>query len=238
MTAKWTELANQFASEKKTEVVKVARRILQSPDASDWQWLSESLTDNHRKWFVAAIFRGYPVPKRLFEPFLQAAVSEPNPSLNQQFVEPCVKSYGHRSVNEYLLEVVESGDNSNIAGAVASLYWAKMQISFSGKVAAYTLEHATPESRRAFELLNDVWERKRATFLRVFVSNANLDVRRQIIPSLKLEENAYPESLKPLVQQAIDIAKNHSDEYIRHRLDVQLGNERLLQPLPERRHTD
>jgi hypothetical protein len=82
--------------------------------------------------------------------------------------------------------------------------------------------------------LEDVWLRRRSLLLREFVANGNVHVRRSIIPSLKLEESAYPDDLKPLVAQAIEIARNHEDEYIRHRVEVQLGNERLLKPLPHR----
>lgn len=234
MKEEWDNLASLYVSGDRDEAVRAARRNLQNPDGSDWQWLSSSLEDDRKKWFVAAVFHGYPVPKRLFADFLDAAINETNPSFNRQFVEPCVKSFGHRAVNEYLLSIVEGDDNAKIAGAVAALYWANMQIRFAGNVPQYTLEYATPESREAFMALHDVWQRKRETFLRVFVNNEDVTVRRQIIPSLSLEESAYPDYLKPLVQRAVEIARNHPDEYIRHRVEVQLGNERLLRPIPER----
>jgi hypothetical protein len=230
----WDNLASLFDSGNRDEAVRAARRNLQNPDGSDWQWLSSSLKVDGKKWFVAAVFHDYPVPKRLFADFLDAAINETNPSFNRQFVEPCVKSAGHRAVNEYLLSIVEGDDNTKIAGAVAALYWANMQIRFAGDVPQYTLQFATPESREAFVALNDVWQRKRDTFLRVFVNNEDVTVRRQIIPSLNLDESAYPDGLKPLVQRAVEIARNHPDEYIRHRVEVQLGNERLLRPIPER----
>lgn len=238
MATEWRELTEQFASGDSQSTVETARQILKRPTDSDWRWIADALTDNHMKLFIAAVFRGYSVPKLLFKPFLNAAINEPNPSTNRQFVQPCVDSFCHRRVNEYLLDVVEASDNTAIAGAIAALYWANMQISFYGKVPAYTLEHATPESRKAYEALNDVWERKRATYLKVFVFNQDLDVRRQIIPSLKLDENAYPEKLKPLVNQAVAIARSHHDEYIRHRVEVQLGNEHLLRPIPDRKSDD
>jgi len=65
--------------------------------------------------------------------------------------------------------------------------------------------------------------------------NADLAVRRQIILSLKLNSRSYSETLKPLVSQAIEIARNHEDQYIRHRVEVQLGNENLLLPIPSSR---
>ncbi|QDV69042.1 hypothetical protein Poly24_27560 [Rosistilla carotiformis] len=234
MTCPWSQIAEKFATGDRQSAVQQARQLLKNAVDSDWRWLIDGLREEETKWFVTAVFQRYPVPKRLLNPFLDAAIRETNASKNRQFVQPCVDSFGHRRVNEYLLDVVEGNCDVSIAGAVAALYWANMQIVFSGNVPAYTLEHATPESRKAYQALNDVWERKRCCYLRIFVSNQDLNVRRQIIPSLKLDENAYPDELKPLVNQAIAIARSHHDEYIRHRIEVQLGNDQLLRPIPER----
>jgi len=200
----WQQLASEFDIGPKHEAVKDARGHLQNPVPSDWQWLEEALKDEQNKWFVAAVFKSYPVPKRLVKPFLQAAINETNPSFNRQFVEPVIESFGHRRVNEYLLDVVERGDDKAIAGGVAAFYWANMKIAFAGEVPKYTLEYATPESRA----------------------------------TLNLDEESYSLELKPLVQQAIEIARSHPDQYIRHRVEVQLGNERLLLPIPVRSKED
>ena len=234
MTSEWDQHASSFAAGQTSEAISAARQRFQQPEDSDWRWLTDSLKDDNVKWFVAAVFKNYPVPKRLLDPFLRAAIHEANPSFNRQFVEPCIESYGHRRVNEFLLNVVEAGSDAEIAGAVAALYWANMAISFSGDVPEYTLKYATPESRTAFLELKDVWERKRKAFLRVFVANEDVTVRRQIVPSLNLDESNYGDELKPLVKRAITIAREHSDDYIRHRVEVQLGNEKLLRPIPER----
>jgi hypothetical protein len=45
-------------------------------------------------------------------------INESNPSFNRNFVEPCIVSFGHRKVNEHLLDVVEHGSLLEIAGAV------------------------------------------------------------------------------------------------------------------------
>ncbi len=137
-------------------------------------------------------------------------------------------------MNEALLHYVETGSDFEKAGAVNALYWAGMPLRFVGDTREYTLENATPESRAAYLALEDVWLRKRCLLLQEFVANENVHVRRSIIPSLNLEESAYPDALKPLVAQAIEIARNHDDDYIRQRVEVQLGNERLLRPLPHR----
>jgi hypothetical protein len=129
---------------------------------------------------------------------------------------------------------VENGTDVEKAGAVNALYWGGMSLSFPANTQKFSVENATLESRTAYLDLKDVWERKRCLFLREFVSNENVDVRRSIIPSLCLDETAYPAEIRPLVPIAIDIARKHHDDYIRHRVEVQLGNEHLLFPLPQR----
>jgi hypothetical protein len=175
-----------------------------------------------------------PVPEGLFQPMMRAAVYEVNPSANRYFVEPCIRTYGHRRVNEALLAFVEEGSDIEKAGAVNALYWARLGLTFRGRPPAYTREYATPESVAAHHALADVWARRDRLFLAEFVANPDLDVRRSIIPHLELEPSHYPNDLQPLVAQAIEIAQHHEDDYIRHRVQVQLGQERLLRPLPHR----
>lgn len=211
------------------DLIAVARRRLSANSDEDWDRLVSGLSDKTLKWFVADIFEKTPVPKRLFHEFMRAAINEPNPSLNRRFIAPCIDSFGHRKVNEFLLGIVEHGSNIEIAGAVAALYWANMQLQFVGDVPEYTLEYATEDSRAAYLELHDVWARKRQLFFATFINNDDVDVRRQILPSLNLKIQGDDS-----VQQVIQIARQHTDDYIRHRVEVQLGNERLLRPIPER----
>ncbi|HYH64925.1 MAG TPA: hypothetical protein VD866_09550 [Urbifossiella sp.] len=203
----------------------LARRVLR-PTAEDAAWLTGALTDEERKWFVADLARrAGDVGEALFTPMLNAAVAEVNPSFNRSFVEPCMTAFGPRRVNEYLLDVVEAGTDDQKAGAANALYWAQVGLTFIGEVPAFTPDHATPESRAAYEALADIQARKRRLLLETFVANPNVDVRRSIIPKLHLDPADYPEGLRPLVAEAIAIARGHPDEYIRHRVEVQLGNE-------------
>jgi hypothetical protein len=218
----------------KLQLVEDARRLLSKTTEDDWSKLENALADNDVKWFVAAVFSKSPLPKRLLKAMLRAAVYEVNPSFNRNFVEPRIASFGHRIVNEALLDYVENGTDFEKAGAVNALYWAAVGLSFTGNTRLHTLENATPESRAAYLELKNIWLRKRCLFLREFVSNANVHVRRSIIPSLTLDEALYPDDLKPLVAQAIEVARNHDDDYIRFRVGVQLGSGRALKPLPHR----
>ena len=238
----WDKYCERYLTERKINLESFWKEIspgVYHPSNEDIQWLIQALEDEQRKWFVAFIVKKVAgsFPKRLkrvlLSPLIRAAVYERNPSLNRYFVEPCVAIFGHRQVIEALLDLVERGSNFEKAGAVNALYWAGFRLSFIN-APNFSLEYATPESQAAYEALADLWLRKRCLFLREFVSNPNLDVRRSIIPHLVLNPSYYADELKPLVLEAIEIARTHSDDYIRHRVEVQLGTESLLKPLPHR----
>lgn len=82
--------------------------------------------------------------------------------------------------------------------------------------------------------MKDIWVRKKKLFLEIFNSSTDVDVLRSIIASLDLNKNNYPLEQQILVDQAIKKARSHKDEYISHRVEVQLWNTDLLKPLPER----
>jgi hypothetical protein len=194
-----------------------ARRLVSANDTDDWQWLTASLEDPDRKWFVAAVFEKQPVPKRLLSAFLRAAVYEENPSFNRQFIEPCVRSYGSTRVATTLLRYLENGTNHERAGAASAFFWCLGLNGSRGTPSEDISASVAPFQERA---------------LRAFVGNDDLAVRRRIIPMLALRPGSYPPTLASLVARAIDIARTHSDEYIRHRVEVQLGVSTLLWPLP------
>jgi hypothetical protein len=86
----------------------------------------------------------------------------------------------------------------------------------------------------AYDAISDLRERKRKLFLETFVSNSDLDLRRVLIASLDLDETAYPDTHKHLVARAIRIAREHPDDYIRHRVQFQLDETSVAYRLPAR----
>jgi hypothetical protein len=119
----WSEVRRQPGQDAHWRLMAARKRVAaNTPD--DWLWLTEALADPDRKWFVAAVFKFQPVPKRLFGPMLRAGV---------------------------------------------------------------------------------------------------------------LERNPYPEELRPLIAAAVEVARSHSDEYIRHRVEVQLGSGGPFMPIPDTR---
>lgn len=207
----WSE-ALHTSREDADRCMRAARKRVPRNTPEDWRWLAEALADAERTSFVAGVFRFQTVPGRLLAPMVRAAVLSPNASAGRAFISPCVKSLGAGRVLELLLRYLESGTDAEKAGAVCALY------------------HVADNPRG--EELAGLWERVRCRMLREFVGNPDLDLRRRIIPSLKLEPEAYPEALRALVPVAIEIARSHPDEYIRHRVEVQLGADVLLKPIP------
>ncbi|MFX1256000.1 MAG: hypothetical protein ACFFCZ_30615, partial [Promethearchaeota archaeon] len=117
------------------------KQHLHHPLQDDINWLTKALKDPRRKWFVAAIAaRTERLAEGLFLPMLRAAIEEINPSANRAFVEPCMRAYGARRVNEYLLDVLETGEPFEQTGAVNALYWANVGLTFRALPPEFTLE--------------------------------------------------------------------------------------------------
>jgi hypothetical protein len=208
----WSEVRRQPGQEAHWRMQAARKRVSENtPD--DWRWLRGALADPERKWFVAGVFKFQPVAKRLFEPMLRAGVLERNPSFNRVFIEPCVRSFGGRRVLEQLLRYLESGTDAEKAGAASALY------SAGGH----------PRS----EDLGELRHRLRYRMLREFIDNPNLDVRRRIIPMLRLEPDMYPEEVRSLIPLAVEIARSHPDAYIRHRVEIQLGASGPFMAIPD-----
>jgi hypothetical protein len=213
------------------------RRRLPTLSADGRRWLADALADERRKWFALFVVEAFgAVPKTLYAAMVRAAVYEANPSNNRWFVEPCVRSYGHRAVVASLLGYLEGGSNVEKAGAANALYWTN-----AGPGALLALERGhrrtSPDEadRRSAALareLSDLRERQCHLLLREFVENADADVRRSILPGLDLAAANYPPELRPLVRRAIAIARGHPDAYVRHRVEVRLRDGRDLRPLP------
>lgn len=148
-----------------------------------------------------------------FTLLMRLAVYERDPSFNRYFIAPALQASGSRQVLEALMAYLEQGTNREKAGAARAFYW------------AWGL--SAREDQRRFQQVSDelteLGKRFRLVFLKTFVECENIDVRRSIIPYLSLNPSSYPEEWRHLVSKAIDLARPHPDEYIRHRTDLQTG---------------
>lgn len=196
------------------ELARLAGVDLPDRAPRDREWQGEA-----RMAFRRALRNVETLPELLFDPLLRTAVLDPDPSHNRLFVEPAVTVFGRRRVQNALLEYVRTGTDHERAGAARAWYWAQAPLRFSGGQTRVP----TPESKAEFDAVADLRAAWHEATLREFVSNDDLDVRRCILPGLPLNPRHYPADLHELVAEAVHIARTHSDEYLRHRVEHQLG---------------
>lgn len=201
---------------------KVERRagtLLENRKLKDISWLlkvlGEKTAESSRKrlFIMNSLRQNNQIPEILFLPLIYTSVYERNPSLNRYFIEPCIRCYGSYRVNyELINRYMLNGTNEEKAGLARILYWS-LRSSFG-------------------ENIQDLVYQVRCWFLTEFVVNEDINVRRCILPHLELETFGYPQELHSLIPQAINIALSHPDEYIRHRIQIQLGFNSSYKPLP------
>jgi len=160
-------------------------------------------------------------PEDLFDAMMRAIAHDPDPSFNCQLINPALTLAGHRRVQLALLDLLSSGTNAEKAGAARAWYWARI-LRRGESAESVNARVCTEESEWEQGIVKDLRIRWRQTALRTFISHEDLDVRRCILPGLSLNPAHYSEDLSDLVAQAVHIARNHPDEYIRHRVEHQV----------------
>lgn len=164
--------------------------------------------------------RGVILSEESFDALVKAAVYDPDPSFNRQFVEPALNAFGQRRVQSALLGYLRTGTDLERAGAARAWYWSALPLQMPLVRAENpgATGQAEPDDGSAV-----VVEWNEAA-LREFVSNEHLDVRRCILPGLSLRKSTYSPELHDLVDAAVAIARSHPDDYIRHRVEHQVGD--------------
>ncbi|MFV2104423.1 hypothetical protein [Micromonospora sp. LOL_024] len=158
-----------------------------------------------------------PVPEEWFTPLIRAAVHEPDPSFVRDLIGPAVAAYGRRRVRLALLDYIETGIAADAAGAARAWYWTLVPLRYH-----VSLHTPTPESVAEQKKYHDLDRRYDEAGLRRFVTDEDLDVRRCLLPGLLLRADAYPADMHTLVTHAIEIARTSEDEYLRHRVEIQI----------------
>lgn len=194
------------------ETRKAARNGASLDTSEGWAWATQALENSDRRIFVHAVFERQAAPKNLALEFLRMGVGERNPSANRLFIEPAVKAMGARRVLHHLTELMTGGSEHEQAGSASAAYW----------VRGDDAEQRYSEARKRF----------RDATLERFVETESTYVRQRIIPGLSVNANDYSPDVAPLIAKAIQIARAHSDEYIRHRIEVQLGSEGSIRAIP------
>jgi hypothetical protein len=224
-----------------TEQLQQFGEQLQQKD--DPEWLLE-----RKKHFLAALLRKEKdphLPETFFPLLMRIAVYEANPSFNRGFIEPCLRAFGYRKVQEDLLTYLMEGTNREKAGAVRAFYWAKLPLLLPEwndlypnrtwqdqealKQALEDFWNELEKAQQAFqkmcdEELADLRSTIAITMLKEFIENDDIDVRRSLVPQLSFDPLRYPEEWQSLIPLALSVARAHPDDYIRHRVEIHLKN--------------
>jgi hypothetical protein len=181
----------------------------------------------HRLLGKLLIFATETVPEPLFEDTVHAGVMTGNPSFNKHFIVPCAIVYGRRRVLRSLLDVFVQGTDREKYGVAGALYWC-----------SFPREHMHwPHWKRRGahgpapdEPIDDLLRTFEDHALEEFVRNPALDVRRALVSALPGAARRAP----TLGAQAIAIAREHPDDYVRRRVLCDLGESTLIpcKPLP------
>jgi hypothetical protein len=185
----------------------------EAPDEADprgWQHLA-------RRAVGKVLVKTAAAPDEWFEPVMRAAVHEPDPSFVRDLVWPAVAAFGRGRVQLALIAYLRTGTAADIAGAARASYCAQVPLSYLPGSST-----PTPESVAEYEAFDDLREQYRHTALRRFVEEDDLDVRRCILPGLPLDLESYPAEVHDLVTEAIRIARESDDDYLRHRVELQV----------------
>ncbi|MER6344914.1 hypothetical protein ACWC10_12330 [Streptomyces sp. NPDC001595] len=164
--------------------------------------------------------RGLVLSEESFDVLVAAAVHDPDPSFNRQFVEPALNAFGTRRVREALLGCLRTGTDRERAGAARAWYWSALPPRMP-RVRAAGGGAGAPDAPGDASAVVAEWNE---AALREFVRNEDLDVRRCLLPGLPLRKSAYPPELHHLVDAAVAAARSHPDDYIRHRVEHQVGD--------------
>jgi hypothetical protein len=179
--------------------------------------ISESREDR-RRWqgsarrLIAQAAGVVPAREELFGPLVRAAVYEPDPSFNAEFVAPAVTLFGYRRVKLALIDYLANGSRPERVGAIRAWVWTQVRRSTT----------PTPEEKTLDDSLADLRDAWQETVLQVFVADDDLDLRRRLLPRLDLHVLNWPEAQRPTVEKAIRIAREHPDEYLRRCVEHQL----------------
>lgn len=194
------------------ETRKAARKGAALDSAEGWAWVGNGLRDRTARIFVHEVFHQQAAPGHLASVMLTMGIEEQDPSANRFFIEPAVKAMGARRVLKRLTELLRDGSEREKVGAASAAYWVRGDSN-------------DPACREA-------WARFSDEMLRQFVASESPYVRQRIIPMLSMQKEDYSPGVAELIPAAIRIARSHPDSYIRHRIEIQLGEEGPFRPLP------
>ena len=86
------------------DVLSEARKdIPRSGSPDKWDWFATALNQSKDlSFFVLDVFRDHPIPRRLFDPMMQAGIQFGDASTLKFYMRPCIETFGLEAVREWL----------------------------------------------------------------------------------------------------------------------------------------
>ena len=186
---------------------------------NDISLLKSFLVDNDKKWFVAHLLDNLDIfPLDLLEPMLQAAVNEPDPSFNIDFINPCRRLFDYVDIQKILLDTFLRGNKEKKIGVLKALYWARptvyeMTVHEGNKVYNqqgydtffwdYELKSFNKHFKVDKEIFdqeyprqNEIYKEQLKTIISEYYKTNDIELKYQIALQLPKELKDYPRELE------------------------------------------
>ncbi len=219
---------------------------------------SDYLNQVDKKWFVANLFAiQKKVPEKLFESFINAGITEPDPSQNADYINPCLRVFGFERVFELLDSKFQNGNNQVKIGVCKLYYWARTPLAnvktgnkpfeIKGYLTKWNghyygdydwesglhFEMNESEVEKCKEIENRLLIKRKRLLMEEFIKNRNIDVRYQIKLVLPDKLSSFPKENHGLAKEYFRELKrdfvpdNYSDLTLKKNIGI-FGNSRVI----------
>ena len=149
---------------------------------------------------------------------LMAAVNEPDPSFNNEFIKPCRRVFDYVDIQNILLNIFRSGNKEEKIGVLEALYWARPTVhsitvhegkkvykqqgydTFFWDYELKSFNEDFKEDQEVFESEHPrqetIYKEQLKTILSEFYKTDDIELKYQIALRLPKEVNDFPKELE------------------------------------------
>jgi hypothetical protein len=150
--------------------------------------------------------------RALAERVLAAIACDEDVSYNKQLLLPVLRAVGRRTVQRFLIDVVQHEPAHKKVCAVRAWYWSQVSLVYDS-VEAFREHQPTRASRAADDEVADLRSHYRNACLAAFVACDHTPTREWLARGFLLVANYYPPNMRDLVARALAIAEADRTRY-------------------------
>jgi hypothetical protein len=143
---------------------------------------------------------------------LETIACDEDVSFNKQLIRPVLNAVGRRTVQRYLISVVETGPAHKKVCAVRAWYWSQVTLTYPSWEALHE-DRPTQTSRAADDEVADLRGQYRSACLTAFVACEHPPTREWLANGFLLRVEYYPANLHEMVGRARAIAEADPQRY-------------------------